>query len=164
MSTELTVTYCGLDQVLCWQMDDWHVHRPGFYGPRLPRHIWCPPQVSPRFWWDNEGIWGVEGHLCQDLRGGTVSILSAFIAITNCRVRIHSGAPVPAMEPQNVVSAQIIAAAIKEHQEGSTTEDESDWFKLSSSMSSTISVKWIFYCATYCLIKVLRLCCAILLW
>jgi len=55
-----------------------------------------------------------------------VSILSAFIAITNCRVRIHSGAPVPAMEPQNVVSAQIIAAAIKEHQEGSTTEDESD--------------------------------------
>ena len=43
-----------------------------------------------------------------------MSILSAFVAITNCRVRIHSGAPAPATEPQNIVSAQIIAAAIKE--------------------------------------------------
>ncbi|KIM57107.1 hypothetical protein SCLCIDRAFT_131091, partial [Scleroderma citrinum Foug A] len=31
-----------------------------------------------------------------------------------------------ATQPQNVVSAEIIAAAIKEHQEGLTTEDESD--------------------------------------
>jgi len=55
-----------------------------------------------------------------------VSILSAFVVITNCQVRIHSGVPAPATEPQNIVSAQIITAAIKEHQEGSTTEDESD--------------------------------------
>lgn len=40
--------------------------------------------------------------------------------------RIHSGAPAPSTQPQNVVSAHIIAAAIKEHQEGSTTEDESE--------------------------------------
>ncbi|KIM51901.1 hypothetical protein SCLCIDRAFT_33076 [Scleroderma citrinum Foug A] len=39
---------------------------------------------------------------------------------------IHSGATVLAMQPQNVVSVQIIAAAIKEHQEGLTTEDESE--------------------------------------
>ena len=39
---------------------------------------------------------------------------------------IHSGAPMPSTQPQNVVSAHIIAAAIKEHQEGSITEDESE--------------------------------------
>jgi len=39
---------------------------------------------------------------------------------------IHSGAPAPSTQPQNVVSAHIIAAAIKEHQEGSTTEDKSE--------------------------------------
>ncbi|KAI5989558.1 hypothetical protein EDD15DRAFT_2531311 [Pisolithus albus] len=40
--------------------------------------------------------------------------------------RIHSGAA-PLTAPTEVtVSAQIIATAIKEHEEGSTTEDESD--------------------------------------
>ncbi|KIM68371.1 hypothetical protein SCLCIDRAFT_20295 [Scleroderma citrinum Foug A] len=38
--------------------------------------------------------------------------------------RIHSGAPSLSTQLQNMVSAQIIAAVIKEHQEGSTTEDE----------------------------------------
>jgi len=32
--------------------------------------------------------------------------------------------PVLSTQPQNMVLAKIIAAAIKEHQEGSTTEDE----------------------------------------
>jgi len=39
---------------------------------------------------------------------------------------IHSGAPALSTQPQNVVSAQIIAAVIKEYQEGLTTEDESE--------------------------------------
>ncbi|KIM61731.1 hypothetical protein SCLCIDRAFT_25682 [Scleroderma citrinum Foug A] len=39
---------------------------------------------------------------------------------------IHSGATTLTMQPQNMVSVGIIAVAIKEHQEGSTTEDESE--------------------------------------
>ena len=46
--------------------------------------------------------------------------------VIECLASIHSGVPMLSTQPQNVVSAQIIAAAIKEHQEGSTTEDESD--------------------------------------
>jgi len=45
---------------------------------------------------------------------------------TDCLVSIHSRAGALAMQPQNAVSVQIIAAAIKEHQEGSTTDDESE--------------------------------------
>ena len=41
-------------------------------------------------------------------------------------ISIHSGTTVLATQPQNVVSVGIIAAAIKEHQEGSTMEDESE--------------------------------------
>jgi len=44
--------------------------------------------------------------------------------VTDCLISIHSGAAALVMQPQNVVSAQIITAAIKEHQEGLTTEDE----------------------------------------
>ena len=54
-----------------------------------------------------------------------------YTVCVNCAVierlaSIHSRAPTLSTQPQNVVLAQIIAAAIKEHQEGSTTEDESD--------------------------------------
>jgi len=45
---------------------------------------------------------------------------------TDCLVSIHSRAGALAMQPQNAVSVQIIAVAIKEHQEGSTTDDESE--------------------------------------
>ena len=45
-------------------------------------------------------------------------------SVTDVQASIHSGVPVLSMQPQNVVSAKIIAATIKEHQEGSTTEDE----------------------------------------
>ena len=41
-------------------------------------------------------------------------------------ISIHSGTTALAMQPQNVVSVGIIAAAIEEHQEGSTMEDESE--------------------------------------
>ena len=47
-------------------------------------------------------------------------------AVTDYLVSIHSGAAALATQPQNVVLAEIIAAAIKEHQEGLTTEDELD--------------------------------------
>ena len=46
--------------------------------------------------------------------------------VIECLASIHSGVPTLSTQPQNVVSAQIIAVAIKEHQEGSTMEDESD--------------------------------------
>ena len=46
--------------------------------------------------------------------------------VTDCSISIHSSATTLTMQPQNVVSVQIIAVAIKEHQEGSTTEDESE--------------------------------------
>ena len=56
---------------------------------------------------------------------------------------IHSGVPALSMQPQNVVLAQIIASAIKEHQEGSTTEDESEWYKVASCVLSRFGAKWI---------------------
>ena len=46
--------------------------------------------------------------------------------VTDYVISIHSGATTLATQPQNVVSVGIIAVAIKEHQEGSTTEDESE--------------------------------------
>ena len=52
--------------------------------------------------------------------------MSVLGAVTDYLVSIHSGVGVLATQPQNVVLAEIIAATIKEHQEGSTTEDESD--------------------------------------
>ena len=56
-----------------------------------------------------------------------MSTQSMLTAVTDClATSIHSGTPALTTQPQNVVSAQIIAAAIKEHQEGSTTEDKSD--------------------------------------
>ena len=63
-------------------------------------------------------------------------IVGVNCAVTDWLASIHSGAPALSTQPQTVVSAHIIAAAIKEHQEGSTTEDESDrdqvevWFVL----------------------------------
>ena len=41
-------------------------------------------------------------------------------------ISIQSGATALTTQPQNVVSVGIITAAIKEHQEGSTMEDESE--------------------------------------
>ena len=52
--------------------------------------------------------------------------MSVLGAVTDYLVSIHSGAAALTTQPQNMVSAEIIAAAIKEHQEGSTTEDKSD--------------------------------------
>ncbi|KIM57679.1 hypothetical protein SCLCIDRAFT_129882, partial [Scleroderma citrinum Foug A] len=48
------------------------------------------------------------------------------ITVTDCVISIHSGTTMLTTQPQNMVSAGIIAAAIKEHQEGLTTEDESE--------------------------------------
>jgi len=50
--------------------------------------------------------------------------------VTDGLASIHSRVPALSTQPQNVVSMQIIAAAIKEHQESSTTEDESEWYKV----------------------------------
>jgi len=56
-----------------------------------------------------------------------VHMLSCVLVVgTDPLASIHSGAPAPSTQPQNVVLACIIAAAIKEYQEGSTTEDELD--------------------------------------
>ena len=52
--------------------------------------------------------------------------MSVLGAVTDYLVSIHSGVAVLTTQPQNVVSAEIITATIKEHQEGSTTEDKSD--------------------------------------
>ena len=46
--------------------------------------------------------------------------MSVLGAVTDYLVSIHSGVAALATQPQNVVLAEIIAAAIKEHQEGST--------------------------------------------
>ena len=46
--------------------------------------------------------------------------------VTDCLISIHSGVSALTTQPQNMVSVQIIAAAIKKHQEGLTTEDESE--------------------------------------
>ena len=53
-----------------------------------------------------------------------VSIYSIFTTSTDFLASIHSGAPTLSAQPQNIMSAQIIAAVIREHEEGSTTEDE----------------------------------------
>jgi len=77
---------------------------------------------------------GICARIAEDGRWVFGSYSSAF---TDCLVSIHSGAGALAMQPQNVVSAQIIAAAIKEHQEGSTTDDESEWYVVASLVLST---------------------------
>ena len=53
-------------------------------------------------------------------------IVGVNCAVTDWLASIHSRVPVLSTQPQTVVSAHIIAAAIKEHQEGLTTEDELD--------------------------------------
>jgi len=71
----------------------------------------------------DEVLKGICARIAEDGRWVFGSYSSVF---TDCLVSIHSGAGALAMQPQNVVSVQIIAAAIKEHQEGSTTDDESE--------------------------------------
>ena len=129
-----------LDWVLHWQVDDWHTYRHVFYGSWLPRWIWLPSQVSARFWWGDKGVWRTEGHLCENLWGWMVSTWSAWYAVTNCLASIHSGALALSAQLQNMVSVQIIAAAIKEHQEGSTTEDESEWWWYE--VASSVKYNW----------------------
>ena len=51
---------------------------------------------------------------------------SVLSASTDFPASIHSGAPANSEQPQSIMSAQIIEAAIREHEEGSTTEDVSD--------------------------------------
>ncbi|KAI6156713.1 hypothetical protein BKA82DRAFT_3964865 [Pisolithus tinctorius] len=64
----------------------------------------------------------------QDFDNATkeVGILPAICSKIYAIGRVHSGAGVLTMESQCKVSVRIIAAAIKEHEDGSTTEDESD--------------------------------------
>ena len=70
--------------------------------------------------------------------------------VNDCLASIHSGVPMLSMQPQNVVSAQIIAAAIKEHQEGSTTEDELDWDQVASCMLAlSVLIQFCGECTVY---------------
>ena len=125
--TGLIITHCSTDRVQYRRMDKWHAYRRPLFNSWVPQHIWIPSQMSARFWRGNKSIQHTQGHLYQNIRGWTVSVYSIFTASANFLASIHSGAPTLSAQPQNIMSAQIIAAAIQEHQEGLTTEDESEW-------------------------------------